>query len=112
MDRREFLKLSSLAAAGLSSFNPRAALAAGEGKLVKGDFKLHVGPISLEIGPGKIIKTFGYDGSAPGPVLRFTEGKPVTVDVFNESDVPETVHWHGQVIPTAADGSTEEGTPA
>lgn len=112
MHRREFMKLSGLAAAGLSSFDPRAALAAGEGQLIKGDFKLHISPISLEIGSGKVLKTFGYDGSAPGPILRFTEGKPVTVDVFNETDVPETVHWHGQFIPSAVDGSTEEGTPA
>lgn len=59
--------------------------------IVKGDLKLRITPISLEIGPGKIIKTVGYDGSAPGPVLRFIEGKPVTVDVFNETDIPETV---------------------
>src|SRR5262245_36978571 len=42
MDRREFFKLSGLAAAGLTSFDPRAALAAGEGNLVKGDLKLHI----------------------------------------------------------------------
>ena len=112
MDRREFLKLSGLSAAGLSSFDPRAVLAADQEQLVKGDLKLRITPVSLEIGPGKVIKTVGYDGSAPGPVLRFIEGKPVTVDVFNETDVPETVHWHGQMIPSAVDGSTEEGTPA
>jgi FtsP/CotA-like multicopper oxidase with cupredoxin domain len=39
-------------------------------------------------------------------------GKPVTVDVFNDTDIPEVVHWHGQQIPSAVDGSTEEGTPA
>lgn len=112
MDRREFFKLSGMAAAGLSSFDPRALLAASENQLVKGDLQLRITPISLEIGRGKSIKTVGYDGIAPGPVLRFSEGKPVTVDVFNETDVPEVVHWHGQLIPSAVDGSTEEGTPA
>ena len=53
MDRREFLKLSGLAAAGLSSFDPRAAPAAGEGKLIKGDFKLRITKTSLDIGPGR-----------------------------------------------------------
>jgi FtsP/CotA-like multicopper oxidase with cupredoxin domain len=70
---------------------------------------LRIAPVSLEIGPGKVIKTVGYNGSAPGPVLRFREGRPVTIDVFNEADVPETVHW--QLIPSAVDGSVEEGTP-
>ena len=65
MDRREFLKLSGLAAAGLSSFDPRAALAAGEGKLIKGDFKLRITKTSLDIGPGKIVQTVGYDRAGP-----------------------------------------------
>jgi FtsP/CotA-like multicopper oxidase with cupredoxin domain len=104
MNRRDFLKTSGLAAAGLS-LDPRSAAGADA------DVKLRITPVSLDIGPGKSIKTVGYNGSAPGPILRFTEGKPVTVDVFNETDVPETVHWHGQLIPSAVDGSVEEGTP-
>ena len=106
MDRREFLKLSGMAAAGLTSFDPRAALAAGGDQLVKSDIKLRINPVSLDIGPNKLIKTVGYDGSVPGPILRFAEGKPVTIDVFNETDVAETVHWHGQLIPSAVDGSS------
>ena len=39
------------------------------------------------------------------------EGKPVTVDVFNETDVPELVHWHGLFIPAEVDGVEEENTP-
>lgn len=104
MNRRDFLKASGLAAAGLS-LDPRSVAGADA------DVKLRITPVSLDIGPGKVIKTVGYNGSAPGPILRFTEGKPVTVDVFNETDVPETVHWHGQMIPSAVDGSVEEGTP-
>jgi FtsP/CotA-like multicopper oxidase with cupredoxin domain len=76
------------------------------------DITLRIAPVSLEIAPGKIIRTVGYNGSIPGPILRLKEGNPVTVDVFNETDVPETVHWHGQLIPSAVDGSVDEGTPA
>src|SRR5258708_6358270 len=72
---------------------------------------LLIAPVSLEIAPGKIVKTVGYNGSVPGPILRFQEGKPVTVDVVNDTDVPETVHWHGQHLPSGVDGSMEEGTP-
>jgi len=31
--------------------------------------------------------------------------------VFNDTDTPELVHWHGQIIPTDVDGAAEEGTP-
>jgi FtsP/CotA-like multicopper oxidase with cupredoxin domain len=75
------------------------------------DFALHIGPIELEIAPGKRIKTTGYNGSVPGPILRMTEGKPATIDVYNETSIPELVHWHGLQIPSDVDGSAEEGTP-
>jgi FtsP/CotA-like multicopper oxidase with cupredoxin domain len=52
-----------------------------------------------------------YNGQFPGPLLRFKEGQRVTVDVHNETDVPEQLHWHGQVIPSDVDGAAEEGTP-
>ena len=71
MDRRQFLKLSGLASAGL----PRLSQAARAADSEKSNFTLRIGPISLEIGPGKVIKTFGYNGTAPGPILRFAEGK-------------------------------------
>ncbi len=39
------------------------------------------------------------------------EGKPVTVDVINDTDTPEFVHWHGMLIPPEVDGTDEEGSP-
>lgn len=33
------------------------------------------------------------------------------VDVYNDTDAPELVHWHGQMIPSDVDGAAEEGTP-
>ena len=39
------------------------------------------------------------------------EGKPVTIDVFNDTPEPELVHWHGLHIPSDVDGAMEEGTP-
>jgi FtsP/CotA-like multicopper oxidase with cupredoxin domain len=114
MQRRDFLKVSGLAPAVLSSFGSPswAADISSPAKDEKAQVTLRIAPVNLEIGPGKIIKTVGYNGSVPGPVFRFTEGKPVTVDVFNDSDIPEVVHWHGQQIAPAVDGSVEEGTPA
>jgi len=112
MNRRDFLT-SGLASLGLPSLCslPLTALDTNNATSNQKNVRLRIAPISLEIGPGKTIKTVGYNGSAPGPILRFREGKPVTVDVFNDTDVPETVHWHGQLIPSAVDGSVEEGTP-
>ena len=52
-----------------------------------------------------------YNGQFPGPLLRFKEGQSVTVDIFNDTDTPEQLHWHGQMIPVDVDGAAEEGTP-
>ena len=44
-------------------------------------------------------------------MLRVKEGQQVVVDVFNDTDTPEQLHWHGQFVPTDVDGAAEEGTP-
>mgnify|MGYP002814486939 CR=1 FL=1 len=77
----------------------------------KADYTLRIAPVTVELTPSRIISTIGYNGASPGPVLRMREGVPVTVEVVNDTDVPEQVHWHGLLIPDAVDGADEEGTP-
>jgi FtsP/CotA-like multicopper oxidase with cupredoxin domain len=75
------------------------------------DYTLHIKASALEIAPKRIVSAVTYNGQFPGPLLRFKEGQQATVDVFNETDTPEQLHWHGQRIPTDVDGAAEEGTP-
>lgn len=77
----------------------------------KPDFTLRIASASIEIAPRKVVKTLAYNGSAPGPLLRMREGKPVSIQVFNDTNETELVHWHGLHIPSAVDGAMEEGTP-
>lgn len=77
----------------------------------KADFELRIAPVQVELDPSRILSTIGYNGSAPGPLLRMKAGKPVTVDIVNETDTPELVHWHGMLIPPEVDGTEEEGAP-
>jgi hypothetical protein len=39
------------------------------------------------------------------------EGQSVSVEVVNDADAPEYVHWHGLFVPPGMDGAEEEGTP-
>jgi FtsP/CotA-like multicopper oxidase with cupredoxin domain len=71
--------------------------------------RIKVSPI--EIARNRIVSTTNYNGQFPGPLLRLKEGQPVTIDIFNDTDVPEQLHWHGQMVPADVDGSAEEGTP-
>ncbi len=75
------------------------------------DYSLEIAPYPLEISSKHTIKTVAYNGQVPGPLLRFTEGRPVTIDVTNHSGIEEVVHWHGLFIPPEVDGAMEEGTP-
>ena len=75
------------------------------------EYTLHIRTSPVEIAPKRIISVTTYNGQFPGPLLRFKEGRPVTVDVYNDTDSPEQLHWHGQKVSTDVDGASEEGTP-
>ncbi len=109
IDRRSLLKYAAVAPA-LGTV-PHFARAADDPPTEKADYTLRIAPISLELAPGKTIKTTGYNGKVPGPVLRLREGRPVTIDVINDAGYPDIVHWHGLYLPALQDGATEEGSP-
>ena len=108
MERREFLAL--LGTVVCTELTRRIGLQTAR-ENPRADLTIRISPVEWEVAPQKKTKTTGYNGSAPGPVLRLRDGEPVTVDVFNETKVPELVHWHGLFVPSEVDGSEEEGTP-
>jgi len=106
-------KLPALAQAGVT---PASGAHSGiplqqNASAVKADYTLRIAPVTVELDPSHILSTIGYNGTAPGPVLRMREGKTVTVEVINDTDTPELVHWHGMLIPPEVDGTEEEGSP-
>ena len=108
LDRRNFL--TTLAASACLTAATRFGIQSPS-ELPKPDVNLRISPVKLEIAPGKIVETLGYNGSVPGPLLRFREGQSVSIQVENQTSNPELVHWHGLSIPSQVDGSMEEGTP-
>ncbi len=124
MDRRDFMKFGGAAALELgaakllmSQAQPAMPGMPGTKPPATGqenspaDFTLRIAPVTVELTPTRIISTIGYNGTSPGPVLRMKEGKQVTVEVINETDIPELVHWHGLFVPGEVDGVEEEKTP-
>jgi FtsP/CotA-like multicopper oxidase with cupredoxin domain len=75
------------------------------------DFTLQIAPMMVELAPQVVISTIGYSDKVPGPLLRMREGQRVAIEVVNDTDVPEYVHWHGLFVPSEVDGAAEEGTP-
>ena len=122
VDRRDFLKNTGLAAlaAGIPWTSAMATdgmaaplavpLTAAE-RAAKADHSLRIASGILELGPKRFVSTTLYNGDFPGPLLRFKEGQRTIVDVFNDTDSAEQVHWHGQHLPDSVDGAFEEHTP-
>jgi hypothetical protein len=38
-------------------------------------------------------------------LIRLKEGRPVTIDLYNDTDTPEQLHWHGQMVPLDVNGA-------
>ena len=111
-DRRTFLKVGGLSAPAASApactrpSNQRAAQPES-----KPDYIIRIATGLVDLAPGHIVSTTLYNDQFPGPLLRLKEGQRVVVDAFNDTDTPELVHWHGQMVPSEVDGASEEGTP-
>jgi FtsP/CotA-like multicopper oxidase with cupredoxin domain len=75
------------------------------------DYTIDIAAFDLDVAARRTIKTIAYNRQVPGPLLRLEEGRPVTIDVTNQTGNSEVVHWHGLFLPPAVDGAMEEGTP-
>jgi FtsP/CotA-like multicopper oxidase with cupredoxin domain len=49
-------------------------------------------------------EVWAYNGSVPGPELRFKQGERLRLEVENALPVDTTIHWHGIRLPNAMDG--------
>ena len=113
MERRDFLQRIGGAAAarmvcglplGVSDWRGRWRLAP--------DATLRISSVTLEIAPGHVIRTTGYNGSVPGPLIRLSAGRSITIEVHNDTSSPELVHWHGLSVPGTVGRSCRGGHAA
>jgi FtsP/CotA-like multicopper oxidase with cupredoxin domain len=106
--RRDFLRRSG---ATISAFLLSPMLLPGDQGDAQPDYTIRIGATPIEVAHNRILSTVTYNGQFPGPLLRFKEDRQVTIDILNDTDTPEQLHWHGQKIATDTDGAAEEGTP-
>jgi FtsP/CotA-like multicopper oxidase with cupredoxin domain len=109
--RRDFLVHGARAAAGALTLGRGVPLPSLQIQ-APADYTIRIAPFKLEIAPGKVVKTTAFNGRVPGELIRVREGQQVTIDVVNQTDVEDIVHWHGLWIASEQDGATEEGSPA
>ena len=80
MSRRKFLIGAGTAGMALGTALGRAYTQTA----TPPDYTLRIAPLRLELAPGRVIETFGYNGTVPGPVLRLREGRQVSIDIRND----------------------------
>lgn len=71
--------------------------------------ELTPGPVTVDLG-GKMVKTFGYADTVPGPLIRANVGDELKVTLTNKLDRPTSMHWHGIALQNDMDGA-EPATP-
>jgi FtsP/CotA-like multicopper oxidase with cupredoxin domain len=114
LERRRLLKLGAATALGFGIAPVTACGRRPHGAgppVVKAGYSIRIADTKLELAPGVEILATAYNGAFPGPLIRFAEGRPVVVDIHNDTARPEQLHWHGQKVPVEVDGAQEEGTP-
>jgi FtsP/CotA-like multicopper oxidase with cupredoxin domain len=80
-------------------------------ELADGDrFELRIAPVAKRIGDAA-VRMLAYNGSIPGPSLRVRQGAQVSVEIENQGDLENTVHWHGLRLDNRYDGTHQTQPP-
>jgi manganese oxidase len=74
------------------------------------EYRLVAEDRDIEVAQGVTFPAWTYNGTAPGPVIRATEGDLLRVEFLNEGSHPHTIHFHG-IHPGNMDGVFEVVTP-
>jgi FtsP/CotA-like multicopper oxidase with cupredoxin domain len=74
------------------------------------ELDLRIAPVAKRLGD-LTVRMLAYNGSIPGPTLRVREGSEIVVNVENQGDMEQTVHWHGLRLENRYDGTHETQTP-
>lgn len=67
-------------------------------------FEIAAEHVRTEFLPGRVVDTWGFNGSMPGPTIEVNEGDRVRFIVENRLPEVFSMHWHGLEVPIEMDG--------
>jgi len=121
LTRRDFLRLGLVAAGAIVVSKVAPVLAGGKPpptttryplRIPPGasplNYSLTAAPGSVDVGGGKNSSVLAYNGHFPGPTFRANKGDSASIQFTNGLSEATTVHWHGMIVPTAADGQPQD----
>lgn len=119
MTRRDFLRLG-LVATGAIVVNQVAPVLAGRGTVTRyplrippgvspyNNFALTAAPGSVDLGGGRYSSVLAYNGYFPGPTFRANIGDEASIQFTNGLSEATSVHWHGMIVSSDADGQPQD----
>ena len=119
LTRRDFLRLT-LMTAGAIAVGRVVPVLAGRGTVARyqlrippaaspyNNFSLTAAPGSADVGGGKLSSVLAYNGYFPGPTFRANKGDSASIQFTNGLSEATSIHWHGMIVPTAADGQPQD----
>lgn len=126
MNRRNFLQMMGLAAAG-SFRGAHAAVASAPSRDNELEIALSAGPTRVNVFDGAPTRVNAFrgrvlagdrtaletiSGSYLGPTIRAARGQRLRIDFNNELGAESIVHWHGLHVPDTADGHPRFAVPS
>lgn len=119
INRREFLRLA-VVTTGVIALGKAMPVLAGRGTATRyplrippgasplNGFPLSAAPATVDIGGGRLSSVLAYNGYFPGPTFRANAGDQANIQFTNGLADSTSVHWHGMVVPTEADGQPQD----
>lgn len=107
VSRRAFL--SSIAATVVSLDSRAETPATADGLRI---LEARKGSLRLLPEPAAPTEIWGFDGTAPGPLIRIPQGSELAARLVNRLEKPLTIHWHGMRGDNAMDGVAPLTQPA
>ncbi len=98
--RRNFLIRSCFTGLACAAASRAGAEISADGFTV-----LHAKPGEARLPGESAAPIVGFDGIAPGPVLRARRGEEVKVRLVNGLSEPTAIHWHGVRLRNGMDGA-------
>jgi len=109
MSRRRFVTGAAAGGALLGlGISPQSSFAAASTRqpvpsLRGSDFDIDIAYKTVNY-TGRERPATAFNGSVPGPILRWREGDRVTLRVKNNLAHDSSIHWHGIILPANMDG--------
>ncbi len=121
MNRRDFIRLATLAGAGLTFTRFDDKLFAHQ--KLSGINPLRFPPVlnpgdplvldyaDVEVWPGTTSRVLTLNNSFPGPSVILKQGDNFSVEFRNMLAEESTIHWHGLIVPELMDGQPKDAIP-